>query len=279
MSQAGRRAAESGPATRLVDQQQVRISVSGFPFSPDGESRISVIQCAAEATDSAGCGDFTGIAPFYDETGPLTIHYRASRTVRTPAFGTIDCATTPQRCVIVVSTLDLSQLFVVLISFDPAVSPLPPVDIDAALGPSARVNPRSGVVALSGSVSCTVPTPIRGIGSVGQQQSEMQIFGFVDVIVRCSGTERWSARVRSSTPGTVACSPLTSTFPGPETGSRSPPSPTRSSLTHSTGQAAEPRGAGQAPPRRDLQDRSHGPEAYDMFQKKHDGAVKILLHP
>jgi hypothetical protein len=190
------------PTAHLVDQQQVRISVSGFPFAPDAENRIAIIQCAAEATDVSGCGDFTSINRTLDTKGSVTTYYRVSRILHTPALGTVDCGTAPQRCLVVVATLDLAQIVTVPISFDPTVPPLPPVDIDAALDPSAEINPHSGVVTLSGTVSCTVPTPIQIFGAVGQQQGETQIFGVVDTNVRCSDTERWSIRVRSSTPGT-----------------------------------------------------------------------------
>jgi hypothetical protein len=191
------------PTTDLVDQQKVKITVSGFPFSPDGENRVAIIQCAAEATDSSGCGDFTNIAPFYDATGSLTLRYRVSRMIRTPAFGTIDCAATPQRCLIVVTTLDLARLFTFPISFDPTVPALPPVEIDAALDPAARINVRTGVVTLSGNVSCTSPTPILISGYIGQQQGDIQIFGGFDITVRCTDTSHWSVRVRSQTPGTA----------------------------------------------------------------------------
>jgi hypothetical protein len=40
----------------------------------------------------------------------------------------------------VVSTLDLTQIVTVPIRFDPTVLPLPPVDIDATLDPSAGIN-------------------------------------------------------------------------------------------------------------------------------------------
>jgi hypothetical protein len=190
------------PTTDLVDQQQVRVAVSGFPFEPGGENRIAVIQCAAEATDVTGCGDFTSINSDLDARGSVRTRYRVSRILRTPALGTIDCAAAPQRCLIVVATLDLTQIITVPISFDPTVPPLPPVDIGATLDPSATVNPHSGVVTISGTVTCTVPTPIQIVASVAQQQGEMQILGFVDTIVECSDNERWSFRVRSSTPGT-----------------------------------------------------------------------------
>jgi hypothetical protein len=190
------------PTTDLVDQQQVRISVSGFPTVPGGDNRIAIIQCAAEATDVSGCGDFTGINVTLDASGSAVTRYRVSRILSTPAFGTVDCAATPQRCLIAVVNLQPSQIFTVPISFDPAVPPLPPVDIDAVLDPSARVNPHTGVVRVSGSVSCTSPTPIRIVGFVGQQQADTQIFGSVDMVVQCSGTASWSARVESSTPGT-----------------------------------------------------------------------------
>jgi hypothetical protein len=192
------------PTTDLVDQQQVRISVSGFPFAPGAENRIAIIQCAAEATDVTGCGDFTAINRTLDAKGSATAQYRVSRILHTPAFGTIDCASAAQRCLIVVSTLDLTQIVTVPISFDPTVPPLPPVDIDATLDPSAEINPHSGVVTISGSVTCTFPTPVLIHGSVGQQQGEIQIFGFVDTIVQCSDSERWSVRVRSSTPSGTA---------------------------------------------------------------------------
>jgi hypothetical protein len=191
------------PTTDLIDQQKVRVAVSDFPFLPAGENRIAVIQCAAEATDIDGCGDFTGINLTLDASGSAATRYRVSRILHTPAFGAVDCAAAPQRCLLAVINFQPSLIFTVPLSFDPAVPPLPPVDIDATLDPTARVNPQSGVVRVSGTVSCTTPTPIRILGNIGQQQPETQIFSFVDFIVQCTGTERWSARVRSSTPGTA----------------------------------------------------------------------------
>jgi hypothetical protein len=188
------------PTTDLVDQQQVKVSASGFP-PPPAENRIAIFQCVAEATVIEDCGDFTAINRTTDDTGSVTTRYRVSRILQTPALGPVDCAAAPERCIVVVTSLDLTEIVTVPISFDPSVPPLPPVDIDAALAPEARVNTRTGVVTLSGTVTCTFPTPVRIVGFLAQQQGDMQIFGDIDAIVRCSGTRDWSLRVRSRTPG------------------------------------------------------------------------------
>jgi hypothetical protein len=193
-------AARVTPRTGLVDQQVVRVRASGFP-PPPAENRIAVLQCVASATDVTGCGDFTSINVTTDATGSATTRYRVSRLIRTPAFGTIDCAASSGLCIIVVASLDASQIVTVPIDFDPTVPPLPPVDIDAELELTGKVNLRTGTVTLSGSVTCTIPTPVRITGSLGQQQGEAQAFGQVQDVINCVDSKRWSVTVRPNTTG------------------------------------------------------------------------------
>jgi len=134
-------------------------------------------------------------------SGRRTTRYRVSRLIRTPAFGTIDCAASSGLCIIVVASLDLSQIVTVPIDFDPTVPPLPPVDIDAELELTGKLNLRTGTVTLSGLVTCTIPTPVRITGSIGQQQGEAQISGQVQDGINCVDSKRWSVAVRPNTPG------------------------------------------------------------------------------
>lgn len=197
------------PADGLVDQQLVKVRASGFP-RPPAEPRIAIVQCAADAVDLAGCGDDTAINVTTD-MGSAVARYRVSRILRTPAFGEVDCAATPDRCIVVVASLDGSQIVAVPVDFDPRVPPLPPVDIDATLAPEGTVNVRTGVATLEGTVTCSTPTPIVISGWLGQQRpSGDQFFARVDGTVHCDGTTRWAVRVRPPTdpPGSAF-------FPGP----------------------------------------------------------------
>jgi Neocarzinostatin family len=192
--------ARVSPSTDLVDQQRVRVRASRFP-APPAENRIAILQCVAEATDLTGCGDFTAINVTTDARGSASAWYRVSRVIVTPASGQVDCATSAGRCVIVVASLDGSQVVSVPISFDPAVPPLPPVDIEADLASVATVHVRTGTARLRGSVTCTTPTGIRATGILGQTQGDTAVIGTIDATVRCTGADEWSVRVRPNTPG------------------------------------------------------------------------------
>jgi hypothetical protein len=194
-------AASISPSTDLVDQQRVRVRASGFPIPP-AENRISILQCAAEAIDVTGCGDFTVINVTTDDRGAASAWYRASRVLFTPAFGQVDCAQAVHRCVIVVASPNGSQIVAVPVSFDATVPPLPPVAIDARLASSVTLRPRTGTAVIRGSVTCTSPTTLRVIGSLHQRQGDVDVIGTIDTstILRCTGTSRWSIKVRPDRP-------------------------------------------------------------------------------
>jgi hypothetical protein len=192
-------AARVTPSAGLVDQQLVTVRVSNF--SPPAENQIVVLQCVSSATDQTGCGDFTSITVETDATGSATTRYRVSRLIHTAALGTVDCAASSARCSVVVASPDGSQVVAVPVDFDPTVPPLPPVDLEAELTPTARVKLGAGTVVLRGSVTCTSPTRVAISGFIAQQQDEVQIFGSVRDKIDCTGANRWSVTVRANTPG------------------------------------------------------------------------------
>ncbi len=152
------------PDTALVDGQN--ITVRGAHFHP-GE-QIVLTECQRK-THACGYDGVVGGEQFatVDSSGHFTVTFNASR-VLVLLGATVDCAKAPG-CTL--NAIDESSLFPTTLartplSFNPAVPPLPPLDLKVQLDPTGHIvpgtTPTSNGVKLRATVACnrTMPTPV-----------------------------------------------------------------------------------------------------------------------
>jgi hypothetical protein len=135
------------PSAELADGQAVTVSGSGFP--PDAS--IEGTECASSSSDVVECDQSTQFYAFSDGNGSFTLEDNVSRIIN--ANGTnIDCALTP--CLL--SAADQSDQAVAAeaaIGFDPRIPP----ELTGAVAATDKVNTKTGVATITGTVTCTEP--------------------------------------------------------------------------------------------------------------------------
>jgi Neocarzinostatin family len=152
------------PDTSLVDGQN--ISVSGAHFHPGDQ--IVMTECQRK-THSCGYDGVLGGEQFatVDSNGRFTVTFSASR-VLVLLGGTVDCAKTAgcELSAIDANSPAPTPLARTPLSFNPAVPPLPPLDLKVHLDPTGRIRPgttpTSNGVKLRAIIACNrkTPTPV-----------------------------------------------------------------------------------------------------------------------
>jgi hypothetical protein len=77
----------------------------------------------------------------------------------------------------------------------PPPPPPPPIDIEVSIDPTGTVNPKTGIVTVSGTVECSTPSPVDISGDVTQRAGRVTIQGFFGGVIFCAGGEEptpWS---------------------------------------------------------------------------------------
>ena len=142
------------PATDLSDGQTVTVTGAHFPAGAD----VTFTECPAGNDQFYDCDSDTYGAAVADPSGSFTTQYEVARVITTNG-GSVDCAQAPG-CVL--STLGgFGDVLVAstLLAFDPAVPPLPPLDLTLDLEPTGQIG-TNGAADLSATISCTATQPV-----------------------------------------------------------------------------------------------------------------------
>jgi hypothetical protein len=174
------------PNTDLVDFQTVSATGTGFPAN----TTVVVLQCDATAVDAAGCDLSTAVYPLTDATGSYTTDFVVQRLINTGA-GEVDCA--PSNCILGSANFDASDPASAPLAFDPNVPPQPRLHIDITVNPTGTFVSKSGVVTVSGTVSCNLPADVFIDVFMQQRVGRVFIQGYAFTEVQCDGTTQWAA--------------------------------------------------------------------------------------
>lgn len=180
------------PSTGLEDGQTVTVTGRGF----SSRDEIGVSECAAGSTDGSECVLESGLGNvaelLTDRHGRFTISFNVARII-TLGTGTVDCSQAPG-CVI--GAVDLESETgaldsIVPISFDPNGKPLPPLNLQVHVDPTAIIGAGTGTkgnsIAVTGSISCdrSTPTPVEFELQVTEPVGAYQAGGGVEGVASC----------------------------------------------------------------------------------------------
>ena len=197
---AGATALTVTPSTNLVDGQLVSVSISGFP----ADTSIAVVECGPGAIDANGCDLRTLQYLTTDANGQLVTPFIVAAVLST-FNGTVDCRTAA--CSVGAGTFDLSATAGAPIAFNPTAPLAPPLQLGLTVDPTGKVNNRTNVATISGTVTCnrtaivyvsgelTQLIPFHGVSLVSSSYFEQPQ-------VICGSpttTTAWSATVPTST--------------------------------------------------------------------------------
>jgi len=136
------------PSANLADGQAV--TVTGTGFTPN--DAVGMVECEAGATGPSDCDLSTLDETGTDDTGSFSVTYFVTRDI---SVGTteIDCALSP--CLLGAADVDnYSVAASAAIAFNPAIPP----ELSGTASPIDKVNTKTGVATITGTVSCAVPT-------------------------------------------------------------------------------------------------------------------------
>jgi len=193
------------PSTGLEDGQTITVTGQGFT----SRDEIGVSECAAGSTDGSECVLESGLGNVAelqtDRRGRFSISFNVARII-TLVDGTIDCSQAPG-CVI--GAVDLESETgaldsMVPISFDPNGKPLPPLNLQVHIDPTATIGAGTGTkgnsIAVKGTISCdrTSPTPVDVELQVTEPVGAHQAGGAVEAVVACrSGGTKFTVTISS----------------------------------------------------------------------------------
>ena len=177
------------PDTDLVDKQPV--DVDGTGYTPGAS--IAVLQCETGATSASGCDtsglDFTTA----DGTGAFSHTYTVRRIITTES-GDVDCAVADACRLVAANSSSTTEAAAVPISFDPTVPPFEDLEVDVTLDPTGTVVAKTGVVTLTGTITCNRTADAFVDGFVRQRAGRTFIDGEVFAEVACGPTPTtWTA--------------------------------------------------------------------------------------
>lgn len=178
------------PDTNLVDFQTV--TVSGAGFSPEFD--LGVAMCTAEPLSLDDCDlDTVGFA-FTDETGTFTLDYTVERLIETPAAGTVDCATVAGGCLVGAADINLTEVAIAPVTFDPNVPPQPRLEVELTVDPVGTVAPKAGTGTVSGTVTCSSPAEVFVDGFATQSAGRAVVEGSFHTHLTCDEeSATWTA--------------------------------------------------------------------------------------
>lgn len=182
-------AVDATPKTDLVDRQVV--DVTGGGFSAGGT--VGIVQCVSGLTSTSDCDLGSVVFAEVDASGSVGSSFEVQRIIDTANAEDVDCAAAAGACVIAVGRTDLSEVATVAISFDPDVPPAPELDVDVAFNSTGSVVSKTGVVTITGTLTCSLPAEGSIFVSLRQRAGRAIIQGFGDTFVEdCEGTVPWS---------------------------------------------------------------------------------------
>ena len=182
------------PSTGLEDGQTITVTGKGF----SSRDELGVGECAAGSTDGSQCVLESGLGNVAEvptnRHGRFSISFNVAR-ILTLDQGTIDCSQAPG-CVIGAVDLEGETGAVesmVPISFDPAGKPLPPLNLQVHIDPTAIVGAATGSkgnsIAVKGTISCdrTKPVPVDIEMQVTEPVGAHQAGGALEGVAACAG--------------------------------------------------------------------------------------------
>jgi hypothetical protein len=180
------------PSANLDDGQT--ITITGKHFRPRDHFALS--ECVAGATDASECVILAGFGGVASARANGSGHLRATFNVArilTLIDGTVDCAQAPG-CVI--GAVDEDNPFGPLaasvpVTFDPHVKPLPPLNLEIDVDPTAQIatgSHRSDTAEITGKISCDRKTavPVEFQMQVTEPVGDSQAGGFVEGQASCA---------------------------------------------------------------------------------------------
>jgi hypothetical protein len=185
----------ANPSAELADGQTITVTGSGF--TPN--SLIGMAECESNATSPANCDLSTVQEVESDGTGSFSTPYTVSRlfTVYNDATGTsttIDCALTP--CLLGAADVsDYSVDAAAAIGFNPNL----PLQLTGTVSTTGKVNTKTGVAYISGTVVCLQPTEVEvdvDLAQIYHRRFNFTSEGYTDVNcqARKKGT-KWTVEV------------------------------------------------------------------------------------
>jgi lysophospholipase L1-like esterase len=142
------------PATDLSDGQNVTVSGAHFPAGEE----ITFSECPAGDNQFFNCDPDTTGEAVVGPTGSFTTDYEVARVITTNS-GSVDCAQAPGCVLSTLGGFGDDLVASTTLGFDPAVPPLPPLDLTLDLLPTGQID-TSGGADLSGTISCTATQPV-----------------------------------------------------------------------------------------------------------------------
>ena len=183
------------PDTDLVDFQTVTVSGSGFPAN----TTLGIVMCTADSASEADCDLNTSGLILSDAAGAVATDFTVERLIETPASGEVDCGATPGTCVLIVATLDGSQVAQAPLAFDPDVPPQPRLEIGVSVDPVGSVTPKTGTGTISGTVTCSSPAEVFVDIFASQRAGRVDVQGFAFTeAIACDGSATWTADLQGA---------------------------------------------------------------------------------
>ncbi len=176
-------ALSANPDTGLADGQTVTVNGTGF----SAHMTIGMVECEPGATGPSQCDLSTLLEIFSDGSGDFTTPYSVTRDLTIPdpsnpnASTQIDCA----KVACFLGAADVSDYSVAAstpLSFNPAL----PLLLTGTVNHKGTVRPHTGVAAISGTVSCALPTTVDVEVDLTQFYKRFVFFNYADIIVRCT---------------------------------------------------------------------------------------------
>jgi lysophospholipase L1-like esterase len=147
------------PATGLADGQNVTVSGSHF----DAGDQVTFTECPAGTGLFFECDNEVEQEVTADSTGGFSTTYQTARILTTnegdPGGDSIDCAVAPGCVLAALSNFNEDVVASTPLMFNPAVPPLPPLNLTLNLKPAGSVEADGGA-ALSGTISCASKVPV-----------------------------------------------------------------------------------------------------------------------
>jgi hypothetical protein len=145
------------PSTALSDGQNVVVTGSNFAAG----QQMTLAECPAAAVPFYQCDSDATAPATADASGAFTVDFDVARILSTDQVlpSSVDCAVTPGCVLAAFSPLTEELVIPAPLSFNPAVPPLPPLNVTLNISPPALIGV-GGAVTLSGTISCSSATPV-----------------------------------------------------------------------------------------------------------------------
>lgn len=185
---------QAQPSTNVADGQVITVTGSGFTAG----ATVAIVECQSSATNESGCDLSTYQTATASDTGGFSTPYIASRYIEvgglTPA--TIDCAVVGACILGAANYSNLSEAAATPLSFDPTAPTPPPLQLGGSLSPTGTVVHKTGVVTLSGTVTCNRPVYASISGDLSQVYHRFVFTSYFFASVLCTSSNTWTVVVQ-----------------------------------------------------------------------------------